>query len=126
MRIVVVGATGLIGSKVVTHLKGDGHEVVPAARSLGIDTITGQGLAEALDGASVVVDVSNSPSARRIPTARDFFETSTANLLAAETAADVRHHVVFVHRRHQARLRVAPISCPRTPATSVPSLSRKS
>jgi len=87
MRIVVVGGTGLIGSKVVTYLKGDGHEVVPAARSLGIDTITGQGLAEALDGASVVVDVSNSPTLA-YPTARDFFETSTANLLAAETAAD--------------------------------------
>ena len=101
MRIVVVGGTGLIGSKVVTHLKGDGHEVVPAARSLGIDTITGQGLAEALDGASVVVDVSNSPSLG-YTTARDFFETSTGNLLAAETAAGVGHHVVLsiVGTRH--------------------------
>ena len=101
MRIVVVGGTGLVGSKVVTRLRGDGHEVVPAARSLGIDTITGEGLAEALDGASVVVDVSNSPTLA-YPTARDFFETSTANLLAAETAADVGHHVVLsiVGTRH--------------------------
>ena len=94
MKIVVIGGTGLIGSKVVTKLTEHGHEAVPASPRLGINTITGEGLATALDGASVVVDVSNSPSFDYAP-ALEFFETSTSNLLAAEQAAGVGHHVAL-------------------------------
>ncbi len=94
MKIVVIGGTGLIGSKLVAKLTEHGHEAVPASPRLGINTITGEGLAAALDGASVVVDVSNSPSFDFHP-ALDFFETSTHNLLAAEAAAGVGHHVAL-------------------------------
>ena len=94
MKIVVIGGTGLIGSKLVTKLSEHGHEAVPAAPSLGVNTITGEGLAAALDGASVVVDVSNSPSFE-YAAALEFFETSTRNLRAAEEAAGVGHHVAL-------------------------------
>lgn len=94
MKIVVIGGTGLIGSKLVTKLSEDGHEAVPASPSLGVNTITSEGLAAALDGASVVVDVSNSPSFESGP-ALEFFETSTRNLRAAEEAAGVGHHVAL-------------------------------
>jgi uncharacterized protein YbjT (DUF2867 family) len=94
MKIVVIGGTGLIGSKVVSLLREHGHEAIPASPRLGINTLTGEGLAEALDGASAVVDVSNSPSFE--PAAvLEFFETSTRNLLAAEAAAGVGHHVAL-------------------------------
>src|SRR6476660_2976558 len=88
MRIVVIGGTGLIGSKVVAGLTDHGHEAVPASPRLGINTITGEGLAAALDGASVVVDVSNSPNFE-YATSLEFFETSTRNLLAAAKTAKV-------------------------------------
>jgi uncharacterized protein YbjT (DUF2867 family) len=94
VKIVVIGGTGLIGSKVVANLDELGHEAVPASPRLGINTITGEGLAAALDGASVVVDVSNSPNFE-YATALDFFATSSANLLTAESAAGVRHHVAL-------------------------------
>jgi uncharacterized protein YbjT (DUF2867 family) len=94
MKIVVIGGTGLIGSKVVADLREQGHEAVPASPRLGINTLTGEGLAEALAGASVVVDVSNSPSFEETAVLA-FFETSTRNLLAAEAAAGVGHHVAL-------------------------------
>ncbi|HEY7130602.1 MAG TPA: NAD(P)H-binding protein [Candidatus Limnocylindrales bacterium] len=94
MKIVVIGGTGLIGSRTVARLEGAGHEVVPASPRLGINTITGEGLAPALEGASVVVDVSNSPNFE-YHTALDFFEASNHNLLAAEQAAGVGHHVAL-------------------------------
>lgn len=94
MKIVVIGGTGLIGSKLVAQLTEHGHEVVPASPRLGINTITGEGLAAALNGASVVVDVSNSPNFE-YATALEFFERSTHNLLAAEGAAQVGHHVAL-------------------------------
>jgi uncharacterized protein YbjT (DUF2867 family) len=94
MKIVVIGGTGLIGSKVVARLTEHGHEAVPGSPRLGINTITGEGLAAALDGASVVVDVSNSPNFE-YATALEFFETSTRNLLAAEAEAGVGHHVAL-------------------------------
>ena len=94
MKIVVIGGTGLIGSKVVARLAEHGHQAVPASPRLGINTITGEGLAAALDGASVVVDVSNSPNFE-YATALEFFERSTHNLLAAEAAARVGHHVAL-------------------------------
>jgi uncharacterized protein YbjT (DUF2867 family) len=94
MKVVVIGGTGLIGSKVVALLEQHGHQVVPASPRLGINTLTGEGLAEALDGASAVVDVSNSPNFE--PAAvLEFFETSTRNLLEAEAAAGVGHHVAL-------------------------------
>ncbi|GAA1280778.1 LysR family transcriptional regulator [Planotetraspora silvatica] len=92
MKIVVIGGTGLIGSKLVTKLGEHGHEAVAAAPSTGVNTLTGEGLAEVLAGAQVVVDVSNSPSFERAAVLQ-FFETSTRNLLAAEAAAGVGHHV---------------------------------
>ncbi|MET8337476.1 SDR family oxidoreductase [Streptosporangium canum] len=92
MKIVVIGGTGLIGSKLVTKLTEHGHEAVAASPNTGVNTLTGEGLAEVLKGAQVVVDVSNSPSFE--PAAvMEFFETSTRNLLAAEAAAGVGHHV---------------------------------
>jgi uncharacterized protein YbjT (DUF2867 family) len=94
MKIVVIGGTGLIGSNVVTRLRTQGHEAVPASPRLGINTITGEGLAEALAGASVVVDVSNSPSYEDAAVLA-FFQTSTGNLLAAEAEAGVGHHVAL-------------------------------
>ena len=94
MKIVIIGGTGLIGSKLVTRLLQHGHEAVPAAPGTGVNTLTGEGLSRALDGADVVVDVSNSPSYAEGP-AMEFFETSTRNLLAAEAAAGVAHHVAL-------------------------------
>jgi uncharacterized protein YbjT (DUF2867 family) len=94
MKIVVIGGTGLIGTKVVAGLAAQGHEAVPASPRLGINTITGEGLAAALDGASVVVDVSNSPNFE-YATALDFFATSTQHLLAAGAGAGVGHHVAL-------------------------------
>ena len=94
MKIVVVGGTGLIGSKVVASLGEHGHEAVAAAPSTGVNTLTGEGLAEVLAGASVVVDVANSPSFEDGPVL-EFFQTSGGNLLAAEAAAGVGHHVAL-------------------------------
>jgi uncharacterized protein YbjT (DUF2867 family) len=94
MRIVVVGGTGRIGSKVVDELTGHGHEAVAAAPSTGVNAVTGEGLADALAGAQVVVDVTNSPSFEEAA-AQEFFTRSTANLLAAEADAGVTHHVAL-------------------------------
>src|SRR5215813_10761878 len=94
MKIVVIGGTGLIGSKVVTKLTAQGHEAVAASPNSGVNTITGEGLAEVFDSASVVVDVSNSPSFEDAAVMK-FFETSSRNLLAAESAAGVRHHLAL-------------------------------
>lgn len=94
MKIVVIGGTGLIGSKLVTKLREHGHEAVAASPNTGVNTLTGEGLDKALDGASTVVDVSNSPSFEA-SAVMDFFRTSTHNLLAAEAAAGVGHHVAL-------------------------------
>jgi uncharacterized protein YbjT (DUF2867 family) len=94
MRIVVIGGTGLIGSKLVTKLRDHGHVAMAASPDTGVNTLTGEGLAEALRGAEVVVDVSNSPSFEE-SAVMNFFTTSTRNLLAAEAAAGVRHHVAL-------------------------------
>jgi uncharacterized protein YbjT (DUF2867 family) len=94
MKIVVIGGTGLIGTKLVSNLRDLGHEVVAASPSLGINAVTGEGLAEALIGAQVVVDVANSPSFEDKPV-MEFFEKSTQNLLAAEASAGVKHHVAL-------------------------------
>jgi uncharacterized protein YbjT (DUF2867 family) len=94
MKIVVIGGTGLIGSKLVTKLGEHGHEALAASPNTRVNTLTGEGLAEALDGASVVIDVSNSPSFED-QAVLEFFETSTRNLLAAEASAGVDHHVAL-------------------------------
>jgi len=94
MKIVVIGGTGLIGSKLVTKLREHGQDAVPASPNSGVNTLTGEGLAEVLEGADVVVDVSNSPSFEDAAVL-EFFETSTRNLLAAEAAAGVGHHVAL-------------------------------
>jgi uncharacterized protein YbjT (DUF2867 family) len=94
MKIVVIGGTGLIGSKVINILREYGHEAIAASPRMGINSLTGEGLAEALNGASVVVDVSNSPSFED-NAVMEFFQTSTRNLLAAEAAASVGHHVAL-------------------------------
>jgi uncharacterized protein YbjT (DUF2867 family) len=94
MKIVVIGGTGLIGSKVVEKLKQKGHEAIAAAPNTGVNTITGEGLKEAMAGAQVVIDLANSPSFED-KAALEFFETSGRNLLAAEAAAGVRHHVAL-------------------------------
>jgi uncharacterized protein YbjT (DUF2867 family) len=94
MKIVVIGGSGLIGSKLVNKLRERGHEAVPASPRSGVNTLTGEGLAEALKGAAVVVDVSNSPSFEGAA-ALKFFETSTRNLLDGEAAAGVGHHVAL-------------------------------
>lgn len=94
MKIVIIGGTGLIGSKVVTKLSEQGHEAIPAAPNTGVNTITGEGLPEVMKGAAVVVDVSNSPSFED-SAVMNFFRTSTTNLLNAEKAAGVRHHVAL-------------------------------
>lgn len=94
MKIVVIGGTGLIGSKVVGKLTEHGHQAVAAAPNTGVNTLTGEGLAEVMKGADVVVDVSNSPSFEDAAVL-EFFTTSTRNLLAAEKEAGVGHHVVL-------------------------------
>src|SRR5262249_8202748 len=94
MKIVVIGGTGLIGSRLVKQLKERGQEAVAASPDSGVNTLTGQGLADVLQGASVVVDVSNSPSFEE-SAAMNFFTTSTRNLLEREVAAGVRHHVAL-------------------------------
>ncbi|WP_329333571.1 SDR family oxidoreductase [Streptomyces sp. NBC_01352] len=94
MKVVVIGGTGLIGSKLVAKLNEHGHEAVPAAPNTGVNTLTGEGLAEVLQGASVVVDVSNSPSFAD-DAVMEFFRTSTTNLLKAEANAGVTHHVAL-------------------------------
>ena len=94
MKIVIIGGTGLIGSKVVRKLTDQGIEAVPAAPNTGVNTLTGDGLAEVLKGTDVVVDVSNSPSFEDTAVL-NFFRTSTTNILEAEAAAGVRHHVAL-------------------------------
>src|SRR4051812_20721540 len=94
MKIVVIGGTGLIGSKVIQALREHGHEAMAASPDVGVNTITGEGLDLALKGAAVVVDVSNSPSFEDDAVMK-FFETSTRNLLAAEKNAGVLHHVAL-------------------------------
>jgi uncharacterized protein YbjT (DUF2867 family) len=94
MKIIVIGGTGLIGSKVINILRQRGDEVVAASPSTGVNTLTGEGLAGALAGAQVVVDVANSPSFEDKP-ALEFFETSGRNLLTAEKTAGVKHHVAL-------------------------------
>jgi len=94
MKIVVIGGTGLIGSKLVSSLEAAGHEAVAASPATGVNTLTGEGLADVLTGTDVVVDVSNSPSFAD-DAVLDFFRTSTSNLLAAEAAAGVGHHVAL-------------------------------
>jgi uncharacterized protein YbjT (DUF2867 family) len=94
MKIVVIGGTGRIGAKVVAGLQALGHQAIAAAPNTGVNTITGEGLTEALAGAKVVVDVANSPSFEDAA-ALDFFQTSGRNLLAAEQAAGVGHHVAL-------------------------------
>jgi uncharacterized protein YbjT (DUF2867 family) len=94
MKIVVIGGTGLIGSKTVSNLSRLGHEVIAAAPNTGVNTLTGEGLAEALVGADVVVDVANSPSFED-DAAMAFFQTAGRNLLAAEQVAGVKHHVAL-------------------------------
>jgi len=94
MKLVIIGGTGLIGSKVVTKLREHGHDAVPASPDTGVNTLTGDGLAEVLQGASVVVDVSNSPSFEE-KAVMDFFTTATRNLLKAAAAAGVKHYVAL-------------------------------
>jgi len=94
MKIVVIGGSGLIGSKVVSKLGEHGHEAIAASPASGVDTLTGEGLSEVLEGASVVVDVSNSPSFEDAAV-MEFFTTATGNILAAEAAAGVGHHVAL-------------------------------
>jgi uncharacterized protein YbjT (DUF2867 family) len=94
MKIVVIGGTGLIGTKLVNNLRHRGQEVVAASPKTGVNTFTGEGLAEALRGAEVVVDVANAPSWED-KAVMEFFQTAGRNLLAAEKAADVRHHVAL-------------------------------
>ncbi|MFJ8630351.1 SDR family oxidoreductase [Streptomyces sp. NPDC093568] len=94
MKVVVIGGTGLIGSKLVGKLEEQGHEAVAAAPNTGVNTLTGEGLADVLKGAAVVVDVSNSPSWED-EAVMTFFRTSTTNLLGAEAEAGVTHHVAL-------------------------------
>lgn len=94
MKIVVIGGSGLIGSNIVNRLRLDGHETVAASPGTGVNTITGEGLAQALTGAQVVVDVANSPSFED-RAVLEFFETSSRNLLAAEAKAGVEHHLAL-------------------------------
>ncbi len=94
MKIVVIGGTGLIGSKLVVNLREQGHEAVAASPNSGVNTLTGEGLAEALAGAAAVVDVSNSPDWHDDAVLK-FFETSTRKVLAAEANAGVKHHVAL-------------------------------
>src|SRR5688572_27917808 len=94
MKIVIIGGTGLIGTKLAKRLREKGHDVLAAAPNTGVNTITGEGLAEALKGAQVVVDVANSPSFED-KAVLEFFETSGRNLLAAGARAGVEHHVAL-------------------------------
>src|SRR3954466_11950862 len=94
MKIVVIGGTGLIGSKTVAILRQGGHEVIAASPNTGVNTITGEGVKEALAGAQVVIALANSPSFEE-KAVLEFFETSGRNLFAAEAAAGVRHHVAL-------------------------------
>ncbi|OWV99815.1 SDR family oxidoreductase [Rhizobium sp. R693] len=94
MKIVIIGGTGLIGSKTVDRLRKQGHEVIAASPNTGVNTITGEGLAAALSGAAVVVDLANSPSFED-KAVLEFFETSGRNLIAAEKAAGVKHHIAL-------------------------------
>ncbi|MGF6177772.1 SDR family oxidoreductase [Ensifer sp. 4252] len=94
MKIVVIGGTGLIGSKLVKNLRERGHDVLPASPNTGVNTITREGLAAAMDGAEIVVDVANAP-VWEDKAVLEFFETSGRNLLAAEAAAGVRHHIAL-------------------------------
>src|SRR5437763_209080 len=94
MKIVVIGGTGLIGSKVIEKLKQSGHEAIAATPNTGVNTITGEGLKAAIAGAQVVIDLANSPSFED-KAVLEFFETSGRNLLAAEAVAGVRHHVAL-------------------------------
>src|SRR5262245_630429 len=94
MKIVVIGGSGLIGTKLVKILRGGGHDVLAASRSTGVNTLTGEGLAHALAGAAVVVDVSNAPSWED-RAVLEFFETAGRNIHAAETATGVGHHVAL-------------------------------
>lgn len=94
MKIVVIGGSGLIGSKLVAKLQNLGHEVIAASPASGVNTITGEGLGEALEGTQVVVDVANSPSFED-KAVLEFFETSGRNLLAAEAVAGVKHHIAL-------------------------------
>jgi uncharacterized protein YbjT (DUF2867 family) len=94
MKIVVIGGSGLIGSKVVAIIRQGGHEIVAASPKSGVNTITGEGVQKAMSGAQVVIDLSNSPSFED-KAVREFFETSGHNLLSAEGAAGVRHHVAL-------------------------------
>jgi uncharacterized protein YbjT (DUF2867 family) len=94
MKLVIIGGTGLIGSKLVTKLRDQGHDAVPASPDSGVNTLTGEGLVDVLQGAAVVVDVSNSPSFEDAAVL-EFFETSTRNLLGAEKTTGVRHHVAL-------------------------------
>ncbi len=94
MKIVVIGGTGLIGSKTVERLRKKGHEVLAASPNSGVDTITGEGLSEAVAGAQVVIDLANSPSFED-KAVLDFFETSGKNLLSEEATAGVKHHIAL-------------------------------
>src|SRR5215467_7123270 len=94
MKLVIIGGTGLIGSKLVTQLRDQGHEAVPASPNTGVNTLTGNGLADVLLGASVVVDVSNSPSFEE-KAVMEFFTTSTRNILKYAAAAGVKHYVAL-------------------------------
>src|SRR6187200_2358695 len=94
MKVVVIGGTGLIGSKLIEKLNAHGHEAVPAAPQTGVNTLTGEGLEDALAGADVVVDVSNSPSFAD-DDVMSFFVTATTNILEAEKKAGVKHHVAL-------------------------------
>jgi len=94
MKIVVIGGTGLVGSKVVSNLRQKGHEVIAAAPNTGVNTITGEGLTEALAGAQIVIDVANSPSFAD-EAVLNFFKTAGRNLAAAERIAGVRHHIAL-------------------------------
>lgn len=94
MRIVVVGGAGLIGAKLTHRLREQGHEAIAASRRTGVDSVSGEGLTAALEGAAVVVDVTSPPSSGAAAT-REFFETSTSNLRKAEEAAGVGHHVIL-------------------------------
>ena len=111
MKIVIIGGTGLIGSKLVEQLRKHGHEPLAASPDTGVNTLTGEGLAEALEGAQVVVDVANAP-AWDDAAVLDFFQTSSRNLLAAETAAGVRH------RPGRARGRGVPAAPDRPPRSA--------